>query len=96
MPYLTKEKKMLVNYADQKIATCAGELNYCLSMACYRYLIGKGENYQTYNDIVGALENCKQEFYRRFISGYEDIKIQENGDVFEQPEFTSIKGLIKK
>jgi hypothetical protein len=37
------------------------------------------------NDIIGALEACKLEFYRRLVSHYEDIKIRSNGDVY--PEF---------
>ena len=93
MPYLTKEKKMLVDWSDQRTATNPGVLNYCLSMMCYRYLVSKKESYQTYNDIVGALECCKQELYRRLIANYEDIKIKENGDVFEPPQFTKIRGL---
>jgi hypothetical protein len=31
--------------------------------------------------VIGALENCKMELYRRKIAPYEDIKIEENGDV---------------
>ena len=42
----------------------------------------KGEKYQIYNDIIGALECCKQEFYRRKIEEYENLKVKENGDVF--------------
>lgn len=33
--------------------------------------------------IIGLLESVKFEFYRRFVSPYEDIKIEENGDVKE-------------
>jgi hypothetical protein len=42
----------------------------------------KGKNYQTVNDIVGALEGAKMEFYRRAAAPYEDLKIKENGDVY--------------
>jgi hypothetical protein len=41
-----------------------------------------GLSYQTINDIVGALEGAKLEFYRRVAVPYEDKKIIENGDVF--------------
>ena len=30
---------------------------------------------------MGVLECCKLEFYRRVAAPYEDIKIEENGDV---------------
>jgi hypothetical protein len=34
------------------------------------------------NEIVGALECCKQEFIRRKLNPYEDKKIKENSDVY--------------
>jgi hypothetical protein len=40
-----------------------------------------GENYQHFNDVLGALEGAKLELYRRRIAPYEDTKIVENGDV---------------
>ena len=64
-----------------KIESC-GELNYLFSMLSKFYIEQNGENYQRYNDIVGALEGAKLELYRRQISKYEDKKISENGDVF--------------
>ena len=42
----------------------------------------KGLNYQTCNDVMGALEGAKAEFYRRVVGPYEDQKIEENGDVY--------------
>jgi hypothetical protein len=58
-----------------------GELNYVFTEIIYNYLERNGEKYQTYNDIVGALECCKMELYRRRVMPYEDKKIAENGDV---------------
>lgn len=46
------------------------------------YLSFCGESYQTYNDMLGALECAKLELYRRKISPYEDTKIELNGDVY--------------
>lgn len=34
------------------------------------------------SEIIGALECCKLELYRRIAAPYEDIKIGENGDVY--------------
>lgn len=59
-----------------------GELNYVITKICLGYLAYKGKNYQTLNDISGALTNANLEFYRRLSSPYEDSKIKENGDVF--------------
>jgi len=42
----------------------------------------QGPSYQTINDIIGALEGAKMEFYRRVVVPYEDKKIKDNGDVY--------------
>lgn len=81
MPYIKEEDRDPLCYQDRHPET-AGELNYYFTMAARLYLLNKGESYQTYNDIIGALEGCKMELYRRKISPYEDKKIEENGDVY--------------
>jgi hypothetical protein len=82
MPYITKEKKDLINYSGfENIFNC-GELNYFFTLCCLGYIKNKGKSYQTINDIIGALECCKQEFYRRLVAPYENTKIQANGDVY--------------
>ncbi len=57
----------------------AGLLNYAIT----RLLVGTFPvpNYATHNAIIGVLECCKQEWYRRKVAPYEDQKIKENGDV---------------
>lgn len=37
--------------------------------------------YADYNEMVGTLECCKLELYRRSTAPYEDKKIESNGDV---------------
>lgn len=59
-----------------------GELNYILTVICKKYFENNGGRYQQINDIIGALEGCKLEFYRRLAGPYEDTKIKENGDVY--------------
>jgi len=58
-----------------------GELNYILTMIINNYWQTNG-GYRAINDIVGALEGAKLEFYRRVAAPYEDQKIKENGDVY--------------
>lgn len=79
MPYIKEERKkdVLVNGA-----TNAGELNYLFTYWIGQYILDKDESYQTYNDIMGALEGTKQELYRRKILPYENIKMSQNGDVY--------------
>jgi hypothetical protein len=60
----------------------AGELNYALTELVIEYMERTGKCYNTMNDIMGALEGCKLEFYRRVTAPYEDKKIEENGDVY--------------
>jgi len=59
-----------------------GELNYVITQMCIAYIREHDLNYQCINDIVGALEGAKLEFYRRVAGPYEDKKISENGDVY--------------
>ena len=60
----------------------AGELNFIVTRILNRYVEQKGLSYQTINDIVGALEGSKMEFYRRVAVPYEQGKIEINGDVY--------------
>lgn len=59
-----------------------GELNYVFTEILQGYLHQHGKNYATMNGIIGALEACKIEFYRRLVAPYEDTKITANGDVY--------------
>lgn len=59
-----------------------GELNYMFTDLIIQYQKHKKLSYQTVNDIVGALESCKQEYYRRVASSYEDKKKRLNGDIY--------------
>jgi hypothetical protein len=63
----------------------SGELIYVLTREVEKYRLFHGDCYQTFNDIIGALEGAKQEFYRRIVAPYEDKKMIENGDVYNGP-----------
>lgn len=85
MPYLKqKDRDVLTTRAP----ITAGELNYCITLMITEYVRNKGLSYQTINDIVGALDGAKVEFQRRVVAPYEDIKIQENGDVYDKDSST--------
>jgi hypothetical protein len=80
MPYIKNQDREnfdISNLSPQK----AGELNYIISEICSKYLKEKGLGYTNCNEVVGVLECVKQEFYRRVTAPYEDIKIEENGDI---------------
>lgn len=82
MPYIAPDRRNKIQPRTHSSAAGAGELNFQLTIICKEYLEYHGKSYQTCNDIVGALENCKNEFQRRIQHPYEDAKINENGDVW--------------
>jgi hypothetical protein len=89
MPYITKEKRTTLDPAVEKLAGAfqelnddgnfAGNLNYVISKLLKS--LYPVPNYQRFNDMVGALECCKLELYRKRIAPYEELKERENGPV---------------
>ena len=87
MPYIKKESRRGIfdpeyRTVSNSFITSPGELNFAITSLIIEYVKNQGKNYQTINDIVGALECAKLEFQRRVINKYEDSKIEENGDVY--------------
>jgi len=84
MPYIKQEDRTCFDGINTfvDVPDNAGELNYLLTVIWKAYFEFHGGRYQQMNDIIGALEGCKLEFYRRLITPYEDTKIKENGDVY--------------
>jgi len=80
MPYILQPQRDLID-KGLDVPRTSGELNYKLTTVCTTYL-GLDFNYQRINDVIGALEACKLECYRRIAGPYEDKKAQINGDVF--------------
>lgn len=80
MPYLTQKDK--TDLETRRPAT-SGELNYAITLLLRQFWVNSPRNYQSINNIVGAVEGAKQEFIRRVVNPYEDEKIKSNGDVYE-------------
>jgi len=80
MPYITEKQRNNIEILNFK-PVCAGELNYVITTIIRDYY-DKSPSYQSINDVVGALEGAKLEFYRRVAAPYEDNKIILNGDVY--------------
>lgn len=86
MPYIRQQDRdALINKAVFEVGDLCrspGELNFVFTKILLEYhrRSDKG-NYQSVNDIIGALEGAKLEFYRRIAAPYEDQKILDNGDV---------------
>ncbi len=82
MPYIKQERRDVFE-GFLPSASNPGELNYLFTQILLNYWIDFGSKYQTINDILGALEGAKLEFYRRVAAPYEEKKIKENGDVYD-------------
>lgn len=80
MPYIDATRRKQLNEGSNAITP--GELNYLITSLAVWYLRRFGTSYRTMNDILGAIEGAKQEFYRRVVAPYEDTKKSENGDVY--------------
>jgi hypothetical protein len=92
MPYIDQKERGVFEHeiegSGRSLIECVGEnifdpgtFNYVVTRLAHMYLKVNGQNYQHYNDIIGALEGVKMELYRRHTAPYEDKKIEENGDV---------------
>jgi hypothetical protein len=80
LPYISKQDRKELDRGRSNGSP--GELNYAITKLCLEYISNWSKRYQNYNDVIGALESCKLEFYARAVRPYEDEKIKENGDVF--------------
>jgi len=93
MPYIEKQDRKKYENAITEIVNQlnlrgtggfypVGDLNYIISTIIQKTLQRQGMRYQTLNAVIGSLECCKLEVYRRLASPYEDEKISQNGDVY--------------
>ena len=102
MPYIPKDdRKELDEIAGALITILRngnfrGRLNYFISSVAQGLIEANGVSYSFLNDFIGVLECIKLELYRRVASPYEDKKILENGDVFENNKKDMASELEKK
>ncbi len=86
MPYIKMINRDRLDYITDAASNVgilnSGELNYLITRLCITFMHDNGKSYQNINNVVGALEGAKMEFYRRFAAPYENTKIIENGDVY--------------
>jgi hypothetical protein len=82
MPYINPIKRTNLIPELETLPMNSGELNFVFTQVIQQYLLLNKTSYSTINDVIGALEGAKLEFYRRVAAPYEDLKIKENGDVY--------------
>jgi hypothetical protein len=84
MPYIHPDDRPDYNDILESLSFGGpGELNYVFTKTIQKYFEGFARiGYAEMNEVIGALECCKLELYRRMVVPYEDKKIAENGDVY--------------
>lgn len=85
MPYIKNDYKEKLNPKIEPLADLIesnGELNYVINMLMYKRLKKIGLCYENFNGLMGSMICAMLEFYRRIGAPYEDVKKEENGDVF--------------
>ena len=82
MPYIKKERRRQMDEVVDEMAgqgvKADGDLNYILYKYCKDYI---KPSYNNYKNFCGELRQCATEIERRLLANYEDLKIEENGDV---------------
>ena len=78
MPYIPPQDRS----SARRLPLTAGELNYAITALLLGYCETHAISYTLLNECVGALESAKLEFYRRKVVPYEELKRQQNGDVY--------------
>jgi hypothetical protein len=80
MPYIERQRREELFDDSPKTA---GEIQYLIADMIQDYLTDKGPyNYQTLNDVMGALAGAQMEFYRKVVAPYENKKELLNGSVY--------------
>ncbi|MHA2047714.1 MAG: DUF6899 family protein [Candidatus Thorarchaeota archaeon] len=86
MPYIKMDRRRAITNGAPPQS--AGELNYAITMLVQAFVVQRMQmtdrdlKYCMINDVLGALEGAKAEFYRRVAVPYEQGKIDSNGDVY--------------
>lgn len=90
MPYIKKDERWKYDHAIEELSEnlekldeneVPGALNYIIFSLIKKYIQKKGKKYFRFNYLIGAIECCKKEIYRRLIGPYEDNAIKKNGDI---------------
>lgn len=80
MPYITRADKERIDAWGGE-ALNVGDLTYILFKESVKYLKNSSGRYADRAEVVAALECAKREFQRRYMDDYEQMKLEENGDV---------------
>ena len=86
MPYIKKEQRPVLDAIvdDARFDLVPdGKLNYFLFKLMLSRRKIEGESYLFYRNYCSELRACAREIERRYMNKYENMKINQNGDVDE-------------
>jgi hypothetical protein len=85
MPYIKMEERDRLDRTSLeelgKHIKTVGELTYCLYKLLLDYRKWEHPSYALLSESMAAAECAKLEFYHRWLRNYEEMKIEENGDI---------------
>jgi hypothetical protein len=84
VPYLDADNRARV---ERDGPTQPGDLNYTITRVALYYLkrkmCGGKLTYALLSEVKGAMQDAVDEFDRRLMTPYEEVKIATNGDVYD-------------
>ena len=90
MPYILEKDRPKFAKAIEDLAIkieSKGDLNYVISDLVGRLILKTKISYTQISEWIDGVDGAERELTRRLLDPYEDIKIEENGDV---PSFITI------
>ena len=86
MPYIPEERRPRFKEPAMRLGMLCenkGDLNYTICMLIWSWVNRKGPpKYNDHDDVIGVLTDVRDEYKRRKMNPYEDLKITENGDIW--------------
>jgi hypothetical protein len=90
MPYITQDRRTHISaqgndlikyFTNLPLNQLLGELNYLIFRIVKSWINKNGKKYSRFASIIGTLECCKTEIYRKLIVPYEEGKEDKNGRI---------------
>ena len=90
MPYIKEEGRLPLNILIETLAetiNSKGDLNYVICELVGKLILNTKISYTQISEWIDGVDGAENELRRRLLDPYEDLKIEQNGDV---PSFIQI------
>jgi len=84
MPYIKPETRLHIDYYIEDLLSyinSKGDLNCLISELVGRLILNTKISYTQISEWIDGVHGAERELTRRLLNPYEDIKIDENGDI---------------